>query len=613
MIYLRFFAYSIKRLKRKKAFWLPASLLYWLMPVFYVLELECFHKYPKYFLESFLADHISILIFDLILVYVLFAALFFLIQKAWMNILLFNALILAVSFVNYIKYALTGENFMPHDIIMATNMGEIAGFVSIEIEFWSWLFIAVSIVSAIFLGIFAKDAPLKFYVRLPVASALFLVLFIFFGNGALSGDLFNEIGMYFESTDNQITNYEANGFIGGFSINLASFAIKKPEGYSSAKLQEALGEYAEIFPSADFANPDIVLILSESFWDPKLLPESEITPNPLENYDELKNRENAFAGKLVVPTYGGGTIRTEFEILTGLACDALPDGVVPYTIIKKDVISYVSYYKELGYDTIAIHPYLAKFYRRDTGLPFLGFDAYYAESLAEIKEIKPEIVGESYKYVTDRCFARYLEYFLDEAEKKDAAPLFLFGISIENHQPYYYKYYWETFTVRAKNPRLSKNDYHFFENYVQGVKNADEALGQLCNFIDSRNRPTAIVFFGDHLPSICSKYSAYLDTGFISDIYATDSRLQLYSTPFIIYANFPLDKKGLQNDAYASYDLLNVLSSLIGSGKTQYMGYLEALREILPYYNIKLKMEITKQQQELLKIQYYETYKRMTN
>ena len=609
-MYLRFFSDRAKRLKRNAAVWLPATALFWLMPAFYVLELECFHRYPKYFFQEYLPHHIPVLVFDLILLYALFAAFFFLTKKAWLNILLFNALVLAVSLVNYLKYALTGENFMPHDIIMAANIGQIAGFASVKPEFWMALFFSASVFSVVFPGMFAKDAPFRFYARLPAASALLAALFAFFGNGDLSGDLFNKFGMYFESADNQTSNYKTNGFIGGFSINLASFAIKRPEGYSAARLREALGKYGEVPPAADFVSPDVVLVLSESFWDPRLLPGTGISPGPFENFDELSLRENAFAGKLVVPAYGGGTIRTEFEILTGLVCDALPDGVVPYNAMKKELESYVSHYKGLGYDAIALHPYLAKFYNRDRGLPLLGFDEYRAESLRQIEEVEWVVSG---KNISDESFTRYLEYFLDEAEKKDGSPLFLFGISIENHQPYRNKYDPGSFSFAAENPYLDETDFHAFENFIQGVKNADEALGQLCGFIDSRKRPAVVVFFGDHLPAICSNYSAYLDTGFISDIYATDSRPRLYSTPFIIYSNFPLDKENLDGDAYASYDLLNVLSSLIGSGKTRYMGYLEALREELPYYNKRLGIEMTERQMELLKIQYYETYRRMTD
>ena len=605
---LRFFADWIRRAKKKLAVWLPATVIYWLLPAFYVLELESFQTYPNFFWDKYLPGNLMIVSFGLIFMYVLFAAGFFLFKKALFNICFFNALIFAVSLVNYIKYALTGENFLPHDLLMATNLGEIAGFVSIKPDFWVWIFLGVSVFSAALVGTFAKDAPKRPYVRLPVAAVIFAALFVFFTNGPLAGAIFNKFGMYFESTDNQTTNYEANGFVGAFSLNLASFAIQRPEGYSNARLEAALGGYAAAPPAQDFLAPDIILVLSESFWDPRLLPDSAFSTDPLENFDRLSQGENALSGRILVPAYGGGTIRTEFEILTGLSCDALPSGVVPYNIIKKPVASYVSYYKDLGYVTAAIHPYLAKFYRRDTGLPFLGFDEYHAESLAAITGIEPTISGTN---ISDASFVLYLQYFLDNAKE----PLFLFGISIENHQPYRYKYYWENFTTRAKNPHLSEADHHNFENYAQGVQNADRALGELCEYIDSRERPTALVFFGDHLPSICSKYSAYLDTGFIEDIYATNSRLGLYSTPFIIYANFALNKenKAKEPEIFGSYDLLNVLSETIGSGKTRYMSYLEDLRGKLPYYNSKLNMELSFQKRELLKIQYYQTYKLINN
>ena len=611
LLHLRFFADKIGRLKRNPAVWIPATVLYWLMPVFYVAELESFHHYPKYYLLEYLPDHIPVTIFGLVLMYVLFAAGFFLLKKAWANIALCNVLVLAVSLVNYIKYALTGENFMPHDIIMAENLGEITGFVAIELEYWIVFFFAASFFSAVLLGTFAKDAP-RFYIRLPIAAVFFAVVFAFFGNPTVSGEWFNSIGMYFESTDDQSINYDVNGFIGGFSINAASFAIQKPKGYSAARLMETLAKYPEVMPKEDFVSPDIILVLSESFWDPRLLPGSVFWPNIFENYDYWSIQENAFAGKLLVPAYGGGTIRTEFEILTGLSCDALPDGVVPYTILKKSMESYVSHYKELGYDTLAIHPYLGKFYRRHIGLPMLGFDDYLAESLSDIWEVPREVVSESYNYVTDECFVLYLKHFLRETEKNEAPPLFLFGISIENHQPYYYKYPWAYFTVGTLNPYLSKLDFHYFENFVQGIKNADIALGKLCEFVDGRKRPAVLVFFGDHLPAIGTKYSAYIDTEFITDIYATHSRTRLYSTSFLIYANFPIDKKNLAGETFGAYDLLNVLSSLIGSGKTPYMGYLDALRAELPYFNSKLRMKITPSQREMLDIQYYETYRRMT-
>ena len=115
------------------------------------------------------------------------------------------------------------------------------------------------------------------------------------------------------------------------------------------------------------------------------------------------------------------------------------------------------------------------------------------------------------------------------------------------------------------------------------------------------------------LPSICSEFTAYLDTGFVEDTWSIDSREKLYATPLIIYSNFKLNQEAANREFIASYDLLNVLSSMIGSGKNRYMNYLDDLRSILPYYNSRMEMLnlLTPAQLELLKIQYYATYKAM--
>ena len=595
----------VKWLKKKKFIWIPATVIYWLMPAFYLLQLESFHFYPVFFVKTFLPSRLSVIMFDLILIYLLYIAGFFLIKKAWVNILLAGVLTTAVSMTNYIKYALTGDNFLPHDIIMAGNMNEIIGFVSVEFAWWIWAFIAAAVFSVIIPGLFAKDAPFKFYIRIPVTVIICTGIMIFFGNGSFAGTVFNKFKMFYEAASQQDSNYKENGFVGAFSINIASFSIQKPEGYSTSALETELNKYSEIPFSSDYQYPDIIVVLSESFWDPRLLPDSDITPNPLENFDKYSQSENAVSGKLIVPAFGGGTIRTEFEVLTGLSCDALPSGVIPYNIIKKSVPSYVSQYKNEGYDAIAIHPYLAKFYNRSKCLPLIGFDEYYAESLADIKEVERIEKG---GYVSDESFAGYIKHFLNKANE----PLFLFGISMENHQPYSYKYYYKTFTMRARNPNLTDKDHNSFENFTQGVQDADRALGEICDFIDKRERPTILVFFGDHLPSICTRYSSYLDTGFISDMTSYESRMKLYATPYIIYSNFTLNKDNSNYDIVASYDLLNVLSNLIGSGKTQYMGYLDALREKLPYYNVRLNKKITDEQKNFLKTQYFQTYKIMS-
>ena len=84
--------------------------------------------------------------------------------------------------------------------------------------------------------------------------------------------------------------------------------------------------------------------------------------------------EQASTGYALVPDVGGGTNRSEFELLTGNSMDLLP-GITPFsTLSMEGQPSVVSYLESLGYTTLAAHPALPANYRRGTAWPALGFD-----------------------------------------------------------------------------------------------------------------------------------------------------------------------------------------------------------------------------------------------
>ena len=58
--------------------------------------------------------------------------------------------------------------------------------------------------------------------------------------------------------------------------------------------------------------------------------------------------------------FGGYTCNTEFEFLTGLSMGVLPRGSVPYLqyVSKQYPFSLPSHLDELGYKSVAVHPYL---------------------------------------------------------------------------------------------------------------------------------------------------------------------------------------------------------------------------------------------------------------
>ena len=68
----------------------------------------------------------------------------------------------------------------------------------------------------------------------------------------------------------------------------------------------------------NFENPDvnIILIQLESIFDPLKLKDVKFSNDPLKNLRNLSKINES--GEIIVPVLGGGTIQSEFEILTGI-------------------------------------------------------------------------------------------------------------------------------------------------------------------------------------------------------------------------------------------------------------------------------------------------------
>jgi len=117
-------------------------------------------------------------------------------------------------------------------------------------------------------------------------------------------------------------------------------------------------------------------------------------------------------------------------------------------------------------------------------------------------------------------------------------------------------------------------------------------LKMLVDYIDSREKDTVLVWFGDHLPTLGGNYAAYAQSGMIDlSAMSIDMKEALQSTPYLIYSNFELSRgmvsAGKDNDI-ASYNLMNALSSVIGAPRTPLMYFLEDFYKTYPYYNVRL-------------------------
>lgn len=244
--------------------------------------------------------------------------------------------------------------------------------------------------------------------------------------------------------------------------------------------------------------PDIVVIQSESFFDPTILASVETTAAMLPNLHRALAA--GAGGTMLPPTFGGGTLRTEFEVLTGIPMAAYPDVEFPYLqIVQPRIPSIVHVLRDGGYRTIAIHPNNATFWNRNVAFRELGFERFISKSAF------PAGAKRDGWYMSDQAMTDQIIATLDAARE----PTLVFAISIEAHGPYLQDPVADPARRDAvpAPPALHGNALQAYRNYVYHIENADRQMGRLWDFLVKRGRPFLLVFYGDHLAPLPHVYA----------------------------------------------------------------------------------------------------------
>ena len=571
-----------------------------LLPIYCLLMTEYIHYADQARFATFLLERTPVVLFDLGLLYLVWLCVLCLFRRGWLSVLIFGGVFGAVSYTNYLKHAMTGDYFYPWDLLQqAGNLGELMNFITVPFPpLYSMLiaFIGIMALAVYFSG---ASLPVKWFLRIPVLVLTLIGMCISVSTPNKITALLNKSSLYLEDMALQTSNYIANGFVGAFTVNVLSTNITRPESYSE-KTVAALTEGLEpLGASEDFSSPDIILILAESFWDPTLLPGTTFSEDPLKNYRALIEEEVCISGRFFTTGFGGGTVRPEFEVLTGLSTDRLPSGCVPWQYVTSETESYVSIYRDLGYETTAIHPYNASFYNRRAAYPLIGIDTLVFEdtiyALGKNNTLNLTIDGGQ---ITDDTFADTIMHYLDTPSD---APRFIYGISMENHQPYPNKY--GTHEITVTNPAFDESVQNAVINFTKGVSHADACLGKLAEYVKSRERDTVLIWFGDHLPTLGAGFGAYVQSGMIGTYDEADYE-RLYSTPFLVFSNFDLKESTMLHEGkdnnISSYTLMTAAAQLIGAPQSTLMRYLERYYETIPYYNVRLHKAVSAEAKALI-------------
>ena len=355
-----------------------------------------------------------------------------------------------------------------------------------------------------------------------------------------------------------------------YNWELARRQNLKPDRSAAVRL---LGEHAEELRARQYPNhsawampsdtrPDIVIVQSESLFDPARLRNAPARTY-LPNYHRLAKR--GLSGEMSVPTYAGGTIRTEFEVLTGLALAFFPGVQYPYyEIADRPIPGIVRTLGSQGYRTTAIHPNTAVFWNRRQALQQIGFDAF----IDDREFSKDDIVG---LFIGDAALTDKVLQNLDE----QGPPQLLFAISMENHGPFDWRPGLDV--QRLKNlkvpPNLSEGGDYWLRNYLYLLEDADNELGRLAAALEKRKRRTLLLFYGDHLPGLGPVYE---DIGFAD---GGDAKSQ--PVPWLLLDNGRDLVQGAPMNT-TSWMLPGLLLEAAGIQGDSYFATLSTLRDALP-------------------------------
>ena len=287
--------------------------------------------------------------------------------------------------------------------------------------------------------------------------------------------------------------------------------------------------------------PNIVMIMSEAHWDARQLGKSiphNITPT-LDRYQ---------TANLLSPSFGGGTANVEFEVLTSLNIYLNHNELMYVSKLKRPTYSLATYLNSLGYDTTAMHNSGKFFYNRNSVYQNLGFNRFTSLENMTSAQDRAKYINQA-GWATDDLLYQSIRNQL----KQTAQPQFIYAITVENHFNYNDDRYGKNhFNIDQSG--LSDSSKRQLNTYLTGLQRADQHVEKLIQDLKQLDRPTIVIFFGDHLPNLGQVYDDY--HFFASDQEKAEKKdVKFFSTPLAVWSNYPIDRSLFQQKEIAAHFL----------------------------------------------------------
>lgn len=372
--------------------------------------------------------------------------------------------------------------------------------------------------------------------------------------------------------------YRNNGLMGGFTSTIRYMKVEKPEGYSEEEVAR-LTEGYQTDKEEKENQPNIIVIMNEAFSDLSVFGDFHTSEDYMPFIRSLD--QNVLKGNVYVSVKGGNTANSEFEFLTGDSMAFLPSGSVPYQqYIKSEISALPARLRDLGYQTVAIHPYNASGWCRNTVYPMMGFDRMiFKEGFTDAKRIR--------NYVSDESAFQKIIDLYEEKHAEDR--LFVFEVTMQNHGGYSKDTDDFTESVYLTDEDSKGTQVRAAEKYLTLIQESDRAFQNLTEYFADQNEPTIILMFGDHQPSDYITNVILRELG-LSREESQDVYFDNYAVPYVMWANYDMEMDDQAEETSLNY-LGGILMEKAGIGLTGYQKFLKDLQMEYPVITANMVMD----------------------
>lgn len=341
--------------------------------------------------------------------------------------------------------------------------------------------------------------------------------------------------------------------------------IVKPEGYSSENVEKFCSEYMSANePAGGGDDPDIILILNESFYDPSLVYDIKTDVDYLE---KIHSMEDVYSGYAVSPNLRGGTNASEYELLTSNSLALMKNGITPFNVLDmRGRSSIVSVLNDRGYSTFGTHPAPGYNYNRINGYPDLGFG-----TVRFIDDYENVEYYYDRELVTDKSmFDNAVSWY----EQMGDAPRFMYLLTIQNHADYASNGP-EHDLVHVTGGDFEDKDK--LNEYLSCVSLSDEAFYDLTRYFKDCGRKVIVCMLGDHCPNFVTE-----DT--LPDSLSVDeANLLMREVPLLIWANYDLAADDKDLGEMSMMYVVPTLLDMVGVRQSYYYSFIGDMKKEAPF------------------------------